>query len=72
LAHWIGSAPEYYDFFICGTGGALVFNKIFFPTSHPATGLLLARATFGVGCLRAYDQIGIPASDKKQQAEART
>jgi MFS family permease len=49
LASWIGSALEYYDFFIYGTGAALVFSKIFFPTSLPATGLLLALATFGVG-----------------------
>src|SRR5437667_5229590 len=49
LASWIGSALEYYDFFIYGTGAALVFGKIFFPSDHPATGLLLAMATFGVG-----------------------
>ena len=49
LASWIGSALEYYDFFIYGTGAALVFNKIFFPAESPATGTLLALATFGVG-----------------------
>lgn len=49
IASWIGSALEYYDFFIYGTAAALVFNKVFFPTSHPATGTLLALATFGVG-----------------------
>ena len=49
LAGWIGSALEYYDFFIYGTGAALVFGKIFFPSSHPATATLLALATFGVG-----------------------
>src|ERR1700745_3559391 len=49
LASWIGSALEYYDFFIYGTGAALVFSKIFFPTSHPATGLLLALAPVGGG-----------------------
>ena len=49
LASWIGSALEYYDFFIYGTAAALVFNKIFFPGSEPATGTLLALATFGVG-----------------------
>ncbi|MER7081643.1 Major Facilitator Superfamily protein [Saccharopolyspora kobensis] len=50
-AAWIGSALEYYDFFIYGTAAALVFNKIFFPASSPATGTLLALATFGVGYL---------------------
>lgn len=49
LASWVGSALEYYDFFIYGTGAALVFGKIFFPSDHPATGVLLALATFGVG-----------------------
>ncbi len=49
VASWIGSALEYYDFFIYGTGAALVFGKIFFPSDHPATGVLLALATFGVG-----------------------
>lgn len=49
LASWIGSALEYYDFFIYGTGAALVFNKVFFAANDPATGTLLALATFGVG-----------------------
>jgi MFS family permease len=51
VAAWIGSALEYFDFFIYGTAAALVFGKVFFPTSDPATGTLLALATFGVGYL---------------------
>ncbi|MFC4122967.1 MFS transporter [Nonomuraea zeae] len=51
IAAWIGSALEYYDFFIYGTAAALVFSKIFFPSSSPGTGTLLALATFGVGYL---------------------
>jgi len=49
LASWIGSAVEYYDFFIYGTAAALVFGKIFFPSFDPATATIAAFATFGVG-----------------------
>ncbi|MBV9323931.1 MAG: MHS family MFS transporter [Chloroflexi bacterium] len=49
VASWIGSALEYYDFFIYGTAAALVFGKVFFPTANPTAGLLLSLATFGVG-----------------------
>ena len=49
FASWIGSAVEYYDFFIYGTAAALVFGKIFFPSVDPKIGTIAAFATFGVG-----------------------
>ena len=48
LASWIGSAVEYYDFFLYGTAAALVFPKLFFPTADPSTATLASFATFGV------------------------
>src|ERR1700677_428492 len=49
LAASIGSALEWYDFFLYGTAAALVFGDLFFPKSDPLTGTLLAFLTFGVG-----------------------
>ncbi|WP_406724514.1 MFS transporter [Streptomyces sp. GD-15H] len=49
IASTVGSAIEWYDFFIYGAAAALVFNKLFFPSADPLTGTLLAFATFGVG-----------------------
>jgi MFS transporter, MHS family, shikimate and dehydroshikimate transport protein len=51
LGSVVGTALEWYDFFIYGTAAALVFNQVFFPTSDAARGVLIAFATFGVGFL---------------------
>ena len=48
LASWIGSAVEYYDFFLYGTAAALVFPDLFFPTADPSSARLASFATFGV------------------------
>ena len=46
---WIGSALEYYDFFIYAQAAALVFPTIFFPSDNPQVGIVASFATFGVG-----------------------
>ena len=46
---WIGSALEYYDFFIYATASALVFPQLFFPSSDPSTAIVAALATYGAG-----------------------
>jgi MHS family shikimate/dehydroshikimate transporter-like MFS transporter len=51
LAAGIGSALEWYDFFIYGLASALVFGKLFFPSYDPAAATLASFATFAVGFL---------------------
>ena len=46
---WIGSALEYYDFFIYATAASLVFPQIFFPSSNPTVAIIASLATYGVG-----------------------
>ncbi|MFN3005764.1 MFS transporter [Mycolicibacterium wolinskyi] len=48
FASFVGTAIEWYDFFIFGTAAALVFGVAFFPTLSPLSGTLAAFATFGV------------------------
>jgi len=46
---WIGSALEYYDFFIYATAASLVFPEIFFPSQNPTVAIIASLATYGVG-----------------------
>lgn len=51
MASLIGTAVEWYDYFIYGMAAALVFGLLFFPEFSPAAGTLAAFATFSVGFL---------------------
>lgn len=44
-----GTSLEWYDFALYSAASALVFGKVFFPSSDPLSGTLLAFATYGVG-----------------------
>src|SRR5262245_33076405 len=46
---WIGSALEYYDFFIYATAASLVFPQVFFPSENPTVAIIASLATYGVG-----------------------
>lgn len=48
---WIGSALEYYDFFIYAQAAALIFPQIFFPSMDPKMAIVASLATYGVGYL---------------------
>ncbi len=49
IASFIGTAIEFYDYYIYGTAAALVLNKLFFPALSPVAGTLASLATFAIG-----------------------
>jgi len=49
VASFIGTAIEWYDFFLYGTAAALIFNRLFFPTFDSLVGTLAAFGTYAVG-----------------------
>jgi MHS family shikimate/dehydroshikimate transporter-like MFS transporter len=51
LSAGIGSALEWYDFYIYGLASALVFGPLFFPRYDSSVGVLASFATFAVGFL---------------------
>ena len=51
LASFIGTAIEFYDFYIYGMAAALVIGPVFFPGGNPTTQALSAFLTFAVAFL---------------------
>ena len=51
LASLIGTAIEYFDFYIYATAAVLVFPGLFFPSSDPTAATLQSLATFGIAFL---------------------
>jgi MFS family permease len=49
IASTIGTAIEWYDFFLYGTAAGLVFGKLFFPNTDTYSATLLAFGTYFVG-----------------------
>ncbi|PZN94176.1 MAG: MFS transporter [Alphaproteobacteria bacterium] len=47
-ASLIGTAVEFYDFYIYATAASLVFGPLFFPSDNPSAQLLAAYASFAV------------------------
>jgi metabolite-proton symporter len=48
LASLIGTAIEFFDFYIYATAAVLVFPRLFFPASDPAAATLASLATFAI------------------------
>ena len=49
IASTVGTAIEWYDFFLYGTAAGLVFGKLYFPNSDALAGTLLAFGTYFIG-----------------------
>ncbi len=49
IASTVGTAIEWYDFFIYGTAAGLVFGKLYFPHEDPLSATLLSFGTYFIG-----------------------
>src|SRR5262245_15937252 len=48
FASLIGTTIEFFDFYIYATAAVLVFPRLFFPSTDPASGVLASLATFAI------------------------
>lgn len=51
FASLVGTTVEFFDFYIYATAAVLVFPRLFFPASNPASATLASLATFGIAFL---------------------
>src|SRR5688572_31146814 len=51
FASLIGTTIEFFDFYIYATAAVIVFPRLFFPSSDPASATLASLATFGIAFL---------------------
>lgn len=51
IASLLGATIEWYDFFLYGVVAGIVFNKLYFPSTDPFIGTILAYTTFAIGYL---------------------
>jgi metabolite-proton symporter len=51
FASLVGTAIEFFDFYIYATAAVIVFPQLFFPASDPASATLASLATFGIAFL---------------------
>jgi len=49
IASTVGTAIEWYDFFLYGTAAGLIFGKLYFPNQNLLTATLLAFGTYFIG-----------------------
>ena len=49
FAAFVGTALEWYDYFLYGTAASIVFNRLYFTTGDPLVATLAAFASFAVG-----------------------
>ncbi|WP_268952516.1 MFS transporter [Saccharopolyspora terrae] len=51
FAAFVGTALEWYDYFLYGTAASIVFDRLYFATEDPAVATLAAFASFAIGFL---------------------
>ena len=49
IASTVGTAIDWYDFFLYGTAAGLIFGKLYFPNQDPLSATLLAFGTYFIG-----------------------